>query len=321
MPQQFGVKAEKIRVERNGNGAPFAQVIRPRGEGRRLDYLSGKVVKVDNDAVVLENPLGQTFVVRGWHGRHNKHWADRVLSMPVVYQNGAYYVYQPSLVEVAPAAYTSSVYPAGYGYVAPYSYAPSYGYAPAYGYAPDYAASSALSNVLSSVLGGSQSSLTNSLLTNYLASYLVSSIGGSGSNYAPAYNAGYAAPIGYVSPDTSYAYPATYSSPLAYNYPMTCVYNDPYGGSSYDPSCAPVATQTYYTSPTAYAPSQVQGVVVSSSGSSLMVLGANGLKPIIVNDAPALESGYAINGQPQVGRLISAYGFYQGNTFVATALQ
>lgn len=285
---QFGVKADKIRVERSDNDivAPFAQVIRPRDrdEDRRVDVLSGKVVEVDNDDVVLVNPLGQTFVVRGWHGLHNKHWRDRVLTMPVVFQNGVYYVYEPALVQVAPAAFVS-YYPVDYGYT------------PAYGYGPDYAATNALSNVLSSVLGGSKNSLTNSLLANYLASTLV-----------PAN-------------EPSYVTPVVYSSPLTYSYPMTCVYNDPYGGSSYDPSCAPVATQTYYTSPTAYAPAQVQGVVVASSGSSLMVLGANGLKPIVVNDAPALESGFALNGQPQVGRVISAYGFYQGNTFIATALQ
>ena len=52
-----------------------------------------------------------------------------------------------------------------------------------------------------------------------------------------------------------------------------------------------------------------------------MVLGANGLKPVLVNDAPALANGLAFSGQPAVGRLVNAYGFYDGNTFVATALQ
>ena len=51
-----------------------------------------------------------------------------------------------------------------------------------------------------------------------------------------------------------------------------------------------------------------------------MVLGANGLNPILVNDAPALASGNAF-AQPQLGRLVDAIGYYQGNTFVATALQ
>jgi len=191
---------------------------------------------------------------------------------------------------------------------------------PAYGYGPDFAATNALTNVLSSVLGGSKSSLTNSLLTNYLTSYLVSSLSGSGANYLPGYGTSYVAPVSYVLPDSAYVYPA-YSSPLTSSYPMTCVYNDPYGGSGFDPSCAPVATQTYYTSATAYAPAQVQGVVVASTGSTLMVLGANGLNPILINDAPALDSGNAFNGQPRVGRLVDAIGFYQGNTFVATALE
>ena len=185
---------------------------------------------------------------------------------------------------------------------------------------------STLSSVLSSVLGGSKSnSLANSLLTNYLSSYLLSSIAGGTQNYAPVYATNYMAPAGYVAPVTpvaNYAYPAAYSSPLSYTYPMTCVYHDPYDGSSYyDPSCAPATTTTYYTSATPYAPAQVQGVVVGSSGSTLMVLGGNGLKPILVNDAPALQNGLAFSGQPAVGRLVNAYGFYQGDTFVATAIQ
>ena len=52
-----------------------------------------------------------------------------------------------------------------------------------------------------------------------------------------------------------------------------------------------------------------------------MVLGANGLNPVLVNDGPALNSGLAFSGQPAVGHLVTAYGFYDGNTFVATSLQ
>src|SRR5581483_6702899 len=186
-------------------------------------------------------------------------------------------------------------------------------YVPAYSYTPDftnYAVASTLSSLLSNVLGSNSSSggsLVKSLLTNYLASYALSSLSG----YSPAYTSPYVMPA--YTPITSvssYAYPASYASPLSYTYPTTCVYNDPNTGASYyDPSCAPAATQTYYTAATPYAPAQVQGVVVGTSGSTLMVLGSNGLNPVLVNDAPALQDGLALSGQPAVGRLISAYGF------------
>ena len=246
-----------------------------------------------------------------------------MVTIPVVYQNGAYYAYQTAVI---PAAFTTYTYPvvADYGYApAPaYAYAPDYGYVTDYGYAPvysnsqdyaNYAMASTLSTVVSSLLNGSNgSSLTHSLLTNYLTSYALSSLAGNTPALTSVYPASYVAPASY----------APVSSPLTYTYPMTCVYSDPYNGSSYyDPSCAPAATTTYYTSASAYAPAQVQGVVVGTSGSTLMVLGANGLKPVLVNDAPALANGLAYSGQPAVGRLVTAYGFYDGNTFVATALQ
>ncbi len=333
---------DRARVQRkaNDNVAPFVEVVRPRRaehfservvqaggvRSYHSNYVTGKVVQIENNAVVLESPRGERFVVRGWHGG-NKHWRDRVLTVPIVYENGIYYAYQPAFADAVPNAYTNYIYPAGYGYVAPYAYAPTYGYVPGYGYSSGYAGANALTSVLATVLGGSKSdSLVNSLLTNFLASYLASSAPGYTANYVPAYGTSYASPVSYIASNASaatYTYPATYSSPLSYTYPMTCVYNDPgdASGGGYDPSCAPMTTANYYTSATAYAPAQVQGVVVAASGSTLMVLGANGLKPIMVNDAPALQGGDAFNGQPSVGRVINAYGFYDGNTFVATALQ
>ncbi len=251
-----------------------------------------------------------------------------MVTIPVVYQNGAYYAYQPSIVS---SAFTTYVYPAAasygyapdyYTYAPDYNYAPDYGYVNNYGYAPaysnsqnyaNYAMASTLTSVVSSLLNGSKSgSLTNSLLTNYLTSYALSSLGGNTPAFASVYPASYAVPASY----------APVTSPLNYAYPMTCVSNDPYTGSTYyDPSCAPAPTTTYYTSASAYAPAQVQGVVVGTSGSTLMVLGSNGLKPILVNDTPALSNGLAYSGQPAVGQLVTAYGFYEGNSFVATALQ
>jgi hypothetical protein len=331
-PQRFVNRPERfeqrVRTD-NENQAPFADVVRPRAvrfhsAGDRSErFIAGRVVRTDADDVFVETPVGQTVVVRGWHG-HHKHWnwGSQMVTIPVVYQNGAYYAYQPNVV---PAAFTTYVYPA----VANYGYAPDYGYATGYGSAPDYygyapvysnsqdyanyAMANTLTGVVSSLLNGSNgSSLAHSLLTNYLTSYALSSLAGNTPAYTNAYPVSYAVPTAYT----------PVSSPLTYTYPMTCVYNDPYNGSSYyDPSCAPAATSTYYTSASAYAPAQVQGVVVGTSGSTLMVLGANGMNPVLVNDAPALSNGLAFSGQPAVGRLVTASGFYDGNTFVATALQ
>jgi len=317
-PERFEQPVRSENDDENGE-VPFANVVRPRavhfrnaGE-RSEDFVAGRVVGVDGDDLFIENPVGQTIAVRGWHGRH-KHWqwGNQMVTLPVVVQNGVYYALAPASV---PVTYTSYVYPAvNYGYAPAYAYSTEY--APAYSYTQDYAnyaLANTLTNVVSTLLSGSNgSSLTHSLLTNYLTSYALSSIAGNSAGYAPVYANAYAAPVSYA--------PAT--SPLAYTYPMTCVYNDPYDGSSYyDPSCAPAATTTYFTSASPYAPAQVQGVVVGTSGSTLMVLGANGLKPVLVNDAPALANGLAFSGQPAVGRLVNAYGFYDGNTFVATALQ
>ncbi len=315
-PERF---VQRARTN-NENQAPFADVVRPRATRFRSDrseqFVAGRVVRTDADNVFVETPIGQTVVVRGWHG-HRKHWnwGSQMVTIPVVYQNGAYYAYQTNIV---PAAFTSYVYPA----VANYGYAPDYGSVTGYGYTPvysnsqdyaNYAMASTLTSVVSSLLNGSNgSSLTHSLLTNYLTSYALSSLAGNTPAFTSVYPTGYAVPASY----------APINSPLTYNYPMTCVSSDPYnGGSYYDPSCAPAATTTYYTSASAYAPAQVQGVVVGASGSTLMVLGANGLKPVMVNDAPALSNGLAYSGQPAVGRLVTAYGFYDGNSFVATSLQ
>jgi hypothetical protein len=53
----------------------------------------------------------------------------------------------------------------------------------------------------------------------------------------------------------------------------------------------------------------------------LMVLGANGMQPIFVNAAPALQNGYALNGPVAVGQVIDAIGYYNGDQFIATALE
>ena len=89
------VRTERQRFENQAvRGVPFADVVRPKHAKhfaeRSRQFVAGRVVRFDNDNVVLENQVGQTFVVRGWHGRH-KHWGNRVLTVPVVYRNGVYY--------------------------------------------------------------------------------------------------------------------------------------------------------------------------------------------------------------------------------------
>jgi hypothetical protein len=39
-----------------------------------------------------------------------------------------------------------------------------------------------------------------------------------------------------------------------------------------------------------------------------------------VNEQPAMQNGYAVNGPVAVGQVVDAYGYYSGDTFVATAL-
>jgi hypothetical protein len=51
----------------------------------------------------------------------------------------------------------------------------------------------------------------------------------------------------------------------------------------------------------------------------LMVLGSSGT-PTFVYAAPALQSGFTANGPVAPGQIIDAYGYYSGNTFIATAI-
>jgi hypothetical protein len=84
---------------------------------------------------------------------------------------------------------------------------------------------------------------------------------------------------------------------------------------------APQQTAFAYSPYATYAPQQVQGLVVAKTGTTLMVLGANGTQPIFVNAAPALQNGNAFNGPVAVGQIVDAIGYYNGDTFVATALE
>jgi hypothetical protein len=50
-----------------------------------------------------------------------------------------------------------------------------------------------------------------------------------------------------------------------------------------------------------------------------MLLGSNG-QPTFVYAAPAMQNGYTANVPIQPGQIVNAYGYYSGNTFIATAI-
>ncbi len=68
-----------------------------------------------------------------------------------------------------------------------------------------------------------------------------------------------------------------------------------------------------------YAPQQLTGLVVSNSGSQMTVMTSN-FTPVVVDDAPAYQMGYAPSNVA-VGSTINAVGYYNGNTFEATSIQ
>ncbi len=111
----------------------------------------------------------------------------------------------------------------------------------------------------------------------------------------------------------NYGSPYGYNSPYGYGAPNGCIIS-PLGDGN---ACNPDGYSGYGAGP--YAPQQIQGLVVGKTGTLLMVLGGNGLEPTFVNDAPALQNG-AASGPVAIGQIISAYGFYSGNMFEATAL-
>jgi hypothetical protein len=133
------------------------------------------------------------------------------------------------------------------------------------------------------------------------------------------YNPGYGSYNGYpysgypYNPYGSYgANPYGYGDQTPYD---NCMWNDPSeGGDGY------CGADSGYGFASGYQLARVQGVVVAKSGSMLLLLGENGLSPIFVNEAPALQNGFAQAGSIGIGQIVDAYGFYNGNEFVATAL-
>jgi hypothetical protein len=260
-------------------------------------YLAGRVLSVSRDRILLEPPVGAPIVVRDVAIANPAAYVPTgtYVTLPVSYDNGYYSLYgQPT--------YNG------------YAYAP-----PAYCYGPSSTLYTALIPAVIGALSGNGSGLN----ANDLASVALTAATGSNS-CGTAYDTTYAAPL-------TYAAPATYVTPVAqtYNYNAypyatpydNCVWSDNDGDEN-NGGCAASVQPSYAYSPyAAYAPQQVQGLVVAKTGTMLMVLGANGTQPVFINAAPALNNGYALNGPVAVGQVIDAIGYYNGDTFVATALE
>jgi hypothetical protein len=309
-------------------------------------YIAGRVIRVARDEIVVD-PVAATMpivvrdVVVGVPAPAIP--VGSVVTLPVIYTNGVYQMYVPQSYTYAydPYAYNP------YGYAQPYDYTTAYPQQYGYSYAPPMYCNggsssslmyAALLPALLSVLTGNSSSFNSSDLASVA---LTAALSGNGGN-CYAYNQPYYSQPYYSQPyysQSAYYAPVSYAEPISYAVaqavptyytPQYAYANTPYDNCMWtdedndDQDCA-VSPNAYgynsYATPYAYAPytpQQVQGVVVGQSGNMLMVLGANG-KPTFVYDAPALQSGYT-NGPISNGSIVDAYGYYSGNTFVATAI-
>jgi hypothetical protein len=286
-------------------------------------YIAGRIASVRRNEVVIDPPAGSPVIVRDVviNSGVPAVPVGSVVTLPVTYSNG-YYTYAPPVY---------SAYGGTYGNAYDYGYAPQYQYA----YAPPMYcngdSSSALYAALIPAVLGMLSGNGNSLNSNDLASIALSAATGANgcAAYPPAYDgSGYTAPLDYGAP-ISYAAPVPVRYAVTQAAPIVSVtpqYTTPYdtclaGDEDGDESCAPVTGYNYanYSAYGPYTPQQVQGVVIGRSGDTLMLLGANGT-PTFVYAAPALQSGYTVNGPIQAGQIVDAYGYYNGSTFVATAL-
>jgi|GEM_PF-2363830 len=313
-------------------------------------YVAGRIVRVSNGTMYVASSSGQItrIIVRDVRLPSRIVVLNRYVAVPVRYVNSEYvyytgtgyngYVYDPSMSQW----YTYNPYGAysaynPYQYASPYDYGynpyPNYGYSP-YGY-PTTSGGSILSDLLLGAvisyalpaLLGQNGNGTSSLLSGLLTTGLVAGLGGNGYGYNPyGYNPyAYSNPYAYnPSAYNPYAYTSGYAPTYSTYNPDEYAYN-PYSDNSYN--AYPAQYSAYAVQP-AYAPygtplatAQVQGVIMASSGSTLMVIGQNGVTPILINATPAIQNGYT-NGPLVPGRVISAYGYYQPgtNTFIATAL-
>jgi len=252
-------------------------------------YLTGRIVRVTPREVVLAPATGPEVVVTGYVPP--SYVVNRYVTVPAVYNNGGYYAYpysnqyQSQIEQLAAMLFGVPVsYSNGY-YVPQQTYygnTPYYGYGAANGYYP--------------YNGYANSGYANGVCENGYGQYTYCG----------------AQPV-----------QASYYGSTPYD---NCMWTTDQYGNGY---CA--AQQSYGYNPYAgqyasygnygtYAPQQIQGLVVAKTGSMLMVLGGNGLNPVFVNDSLATQNGYAMNGPVAVGQIVNAYGYYSGDTFVATAL-
>lgn len=287
-------------------------------------YIAGRVVRDERGTVVIDPPAGAPIVVQDVvvGAAAPVIPAGTYVTLPVTYSNG-YYTY------AQPAYYPN--YGSGYNY----NYAPQYAYAPPM-YCNGNSSSllyAALLPAVLSALTGNGSSFNTSDLTN---AALGAALGGNACGaYVPAgYNSYYSQPV-YATPNYTYVTPSTYTVPISYAVTQAVpAYYDTTGYSPYDNclysgdedgdenSCVSngytMNGYNAYSSYGPYTPQQVQGVVVGRSGDMLMVLGSGGT-PTFIYAAPALQSGFS-NGPIGPGAIVDAYGYYSGNTFIATAL-
>lgn len=266
-------------------------------------YVVGRVTSVRRNEIVIDPPTGAPVIVRDVVVGNTVPVmpVGTVVTLPVTYSNGIY-------------EYVNPVYAA---------YAPQYGYA----YAPPMycngnsstALYAALLPAVVGLISGNASSLNSSDAASLAFTAAATAGSGSCAAYAPTY---YSSPVNY-----SYAAPVSYAVPIpvtTYATPYdTCMYSNDEDGDEND-GCAASTPYMYngyssYSPYGAYTPQQVQGVVVARSGDTLMVLTSNGT-PTFVYAAPALQSGFTVNGPIAPGQIVDAYGYYSGNTFIATAL-
>ena len=137
--------------------------------------------------------------------------------------------------------------------------------------------------------------------------------------FAPVY-ASYSAPVYYNTP-VEVPLPIAWSPAVTYgpqytaypqyaSYPQNS-YGYGYGYNGYNGYNAPYGMS-------ALGNAQVQGVVIASNPSGVLVLTPD-LKPVFVNMSIAQQNGY-VNGNIEPGTFVNVFGYQTGNEFIATAL-
>jgi hypothetical protein len=274
-------------------------------------YLTGRVVEIRRNQLVLQPLRGPRIVVNRYIPYYRRYRVNQYATVPAVYNGAGSYAYACSPQYYPQVAqYYSNYYGSQVAYVngcyVPQNAQTAYYYS---GNPQQYGYGYSQPNPYASGYGTPYDSCMWSSDDDNDGDGYCAGNGGYGYNTYPSSYGNYSDPYGYNG----------YSYPYGNGYPLSSGsngYPNPFGYNGYP------ANGGYggYGSYGGFAMQQVQGLVVAKTGTTLMVLGANGLNPIFVNAAPALQSGYAVNGPVAVWQVINAYGFYSGNTFVATAL-